>query len=477
MSFFKKAKGLFKKKLPDHFCIAPFVQMDLHEQGRVNACCKAKDKLGDWSDKKISEIWNDQPMQRLRKQFFSGEKPRGCSTCWLEEEKGLVSRRLNYNETLSDEVKKIEDELHSKGKVSSERPLRFRSLDVGFGAQCSLRCRMCGPSSSSKWLSTAMGNKDVYRYFADIGELNPQVVDTGFKDFLTESLFKDFCKNVVPNVGDLMISGGEPLNSENHFRMFHEELTDSQLRSMKVTLTTNAQSTAFKGVSLIPRWINLKRFVYRISIDGGENTYSYVRSGGDYQKVIESARLVRKAFPYEEGRLQMVSAIAVSLYNITRLGELIDFAVREGTFLHFNWVHYPRFLSIQNLPTDLVQESTYKLESKLKDISKDSYWAQNPLWRQPLRFDYDFEIYKVNFRRMTGSTPSETISYGRYAKERFREQIEQVLVALRGVNDKEKLPDEFQGHIRLLDSVNDTDFLSVFSEFKPYLGHDFQSKT
>jgi len=472
MSFFKSFKSLFSKPLPENFCIAPFIQMDLHEQGRVNACCKAKDKLGDWSEKKVSDIWNDKPMQSLRKQFLDGKKPRGCSTCWSEEEKGLVSRRINYNQTFQDQFQRIQKEKLEKGEVALERSLEFESLDVGFGAQCSLRCRMCGPSASSKWLSTAIGDKEVYQYFSDIGELNPQIVDTGFKDFLPDELFDDFAQNIAPNVGDLMISGGEPMNSENHFRLFHECLKDDQLAQMKVTLTTNAQTTEFKGVCLIPRWQKLKRFVYRISIDGVGDTYSYVRSGGDYEKVLASLKKVRDAFDYESGKLQMVSTVAVSLYNITRLPELIDFAISNGTFIHFNWVHFPDLLAIDNLPEELKELCLEQMTSNRQEVLKKDAWESHPLWCQPLRFDYNFEIFKKYLVEEKGFASSQDFTYGDYARERFADQIDEIILGLKSVDGRMRGRQAFRDHVKLLDRINRTNFLNAFPEYSQFMAEE-----
>lgn len=472
MLFFESVKGLLKRKLPEHFCIAPFVQMDLHEQGRVNACCKAKDKLGDWSEKRISEIWNDQPMRKLRREFIEGKKPRGCSTCWTAEEKGITSRRQNYNETLNDELKDIEMELRRFGKVSEERPLRLRSLDVGFGAQCSLRCRMCGPSASSKWLSTALNDRQVYEYFTNLGELNPRVVDTGFKDFLSNELFEDFASNIAPNVGDLMISGGEPMNSENHFRLFQHRLSDSQLSQMKVTLTTNAQTTEFRGISLIPRWQKLRYFVYRVSIDGVGEAYPYVRSGGELEKVVNSIQTVRDAFSNDVGKLQVVAAIAVSMYNITRLPEIIDFASSRAMLIHFNWVHFPKFLSIENLSGELRDKSIARLTAKREEILSDDYWKSHDFWSQNLDLDRNFKIFQEYLIGIKGLNEKMHFTYRDYARAKYLDEIDNALSALMKVDGKARKKNEFREHVHLFDRINSSNFLSVFPEFKTFMDDD-----
>ena len=255
------------------------------------------------------------------------------------------------------------------------------------------------------------------------------------------------------------------MNSENHFRMFAEKMSDDSLRNMKVTMTTNAQTIEYKGQSLIPRWQKLKRFVYRISIDGTEETYPYVRSGGKFEKVTDSISKVREAFNDLPGKLMMVSTVAVSLYNITRLSGLIEFAAKNGTLLHFNLVHFPHFLSIDNLSIELRDRALRALEQNLEEINSSEFWQRHPVWSQSLKLDYDFEVYRSLIEAEIGPVDPEDLTYSSYAKVNYSKQIKEVIAALESVNGSMKGAREFSNHVSLLDRINNTNFLDVFPEY------------
>ncbi len=455
-----------RNTLSPHFCIAPFVQMDLNEQGHVNACCKAKDVLGYWSSEKISKIWNDDPIKKLRESFLEGSKPKGCRSCWEEEESGLISRRQDYNSKFSGDVSEIKQMFSVSGKEELlTRPLKFHGLDIGFSAQCSLMCRMCGPSASSSWLSKAIENKSIYKYYAELGELNPRVIETNFKDFLSEELFEDFCQKVAPTVSDLMINGGEPLASRHHF-LFFSKMKNEDLAKLKVSLTTNAQTVFYKNQSLIPYWAQLRFFNYRVSIDNVGEKYSYIRTNASLAKLQESVHLVREGFAQEPGKLRIIFTTAVSLYNIMDLPSLIKFAIQSGAINHFNWVHFPSFLSAQHIPKNLALKTLSELHDFLDHLETLGEWDQHPLWSWDFKMDKEYDFIVNSDSQGRSNTSLNT--YKDFAVMRIRIQIQEVIVFLEKNFSEKPLSNDFKSHVLLMDQVFATQFEKVYKEYLPY---------
>lgn len=440
--------------------------MDLNEQGHVNACCKAKDVLGFWSKEKISSIWNDRPIQKLRADFLEGTKPRGCKSCWDEEDRGLISRRLDYNAKFKSDINEIDKKLSSnEQKELLVRPLKFHGLDIGFSAQCSLRCRMCGPSASSSWLSKAMENKDVYKYYAELGELNPRVLETNFKDFLTDELFEDFCQKIAPKVSDLMINGGEPLASRHHY-LFFARMSDSDLARLKVSLTTNAQTTSFNNQSLIPFWTRLRMFNYRVSIDNVGDKYSYIRTNASLEKLQNSVRSVREGFAQDPGKLRITFTTAVSLYNILDLPALVKFSILSGANIHFNWVHFPKFLSASLTPLPLAKKAVNELKSLLLNLETLPEWELHPLWSEDFRRDKDYEFLKSSGELNSALTFD---TYKSYAVFRIQTHLNEMITFLENNCQNSSLPEDFKSHVALMDNVFKTRFEQVYKEYQPYL--------
>lgn len=440
--------------------------MDLNEQGHVNACCKAKDVLGFWSKEKISSIWNNEPIKNLRSAFLNGSKPRGCKSCWEEESRGLQSRRQDYNTKFKSDVDQIyKDFSVNKDEHLLLRPLQFQGLDIGFSAQCTLKCRMCGPSASSSWLSKALENKDVYKYYAELGELNPRVLETNFKDFLTDELFDDFCEKVAPKVSDLMINGGEPLASRHHY-LFFSRMKEEDLARLKVSLTTNAQTTSFKEDSLVQYWTKLRIFNYRVSIDHVGDKYSYIRGHASLEKLQRSVQAVREGFLHDPGKLRIIFTTALSLYNITDLPSIIKFSITQGATHHFNWVHFPSFLSIVQTPLPLAKSIIEQLKQFLQQLENLPEWQQHPLWSSNFNLDKESNFLKSTLAADGWAEPQ---TYKDYAIFRIQIQINEIVTFLEKNCDAECLSESFKHHIAMMDKLFQTDFKKIYPEYLPYI--------
>ena len=81
----------------------------------------------------INEMWNSKWMQNIRQEFIDGKRPETCQRCFREEDAGIRSPRIGYNEKwLKDDV-----------KIEKEIPLDVRYVDLRLGNLCNLKCRMC----------------------------------------------------------------------------------------------------------------------------------------------------------------------------------------------------------------------------------------------------------------------------------------------------------------------------------------------
>jgi radical SAM protein with 4Fe4S-binding SPASM domain len=74
----------------DYPCPMPWHMMTVYADGRVVPCCKdysGKNVLGDVNKKTITEIWNDKPIQELRRKIRSldYESVKLCSRCKMHE--------------------------------------------------------------------------------------------------------------------------------------------------------------------------------------------------------------------------------------------------------------------------------------------------------------------------------------------------------------------------------------------------------
>ena len=84
---------LFKQhKLPENFCIIPFVNMIFNPGGSVSVCRQkgTEHQVGHLDENSIEDIWNNSYMQKWRNEFLTGEvkickKEMRCSGYNLDE--------------------------------------------------------------------------------------------------------------------------------------------------------------------------------------------------------------------------------------------------------------------------------------------------------------------------------------------------------------------------------------------------------
>ena len=76
------------------FCVMPFCHVNIKQEGKVSACWRYPDKIGDYTAQTVQEIWNGKEIKELRRQLLNNERPVGCRSCWDMEDSGVRSTRL-----------------------------------------------------------------------------------------------------------------------------------------------------------------------------------------------------------------------------------------------------------------------------------------------------------------------------------------------------------------------------------------------
>ena len=80
------------------FCPMPFSHLNIKHEGKVSACWRYPDELGNYTSSTLEEIWNNKNIKQLRKSLLNSEKPAGCKSCWDLEASNSKSTRLQQME-------------------------------------------------------------------------------------------------------------------------------------------------------------------------------------------------------------------------------------------------------------------------------------------------------------------------------------------------------------------------------------------
>ncbi len=119
---------MFDVKNNKAICILPWVHEFKDIGGNTGPCCHA------------DSFKDNESIEKVRKMMLDGEKPEICSKCYDREQKTNFSPRIIET---NDWLKKF-------GTPDIEHP-KLEYADIRYNPVCNLKCKMCGPASSTLW--------------------------------------------------------------------------------------------------------------------------------------------------------------------------------------------------------------------------------------------------------------------------------------------------------------------------------------
>lgn len=243
-------------------------------------------------DTDIDTMWNNPTLIKIRvdnnSNILSEEY---CKTCTSVEAANIKSRRIgDYElfEPMDPDNKKI------------------LSLDVKLGNLCNLKCTICGPESSSSWITDAQ-----LLGIAVPGHLR---FDKQYNKDLTFGI-----KNteILRDLRVIKFWGGEPLLNEKHAE-FLEFLNDvGVLKNCRVMYNTNATQRVSQRVLDIWKKANLVEIYF--SIDDTEQRFEFQRFGASWDSVVDNLNWYRDNLPVNHLLYIMCT---LSYLNVCYLPEL-----------------------------------------------------------------------------------------------------------------------------------------------------------
>ena len=147
------------------FCVMPFTHLNIKHEGKVSACWRFPDKLGDYNNETLTDIWNNSNIQKLRNDLLNNIKHKGCRSCWDLEDSNSTSTRETCAKTYDFLDKK--QILKDKNTIVSKNYLK--SIEIRFDNICNLMCRFCSPDYSSVWENAVKKDKRLHDKMIEYG--------------------------------------------------------------------------------------------------------------------------------------------------------------------------------------------------------------------------------------------------------------------------------------------------------------------
>ncbi|MEZ5322517.1 MAG: twitch domain-containing radical SAM protein [Microthrixaceae bacterium] len=347
----------------DSICPLPWLNLSIDVDGSSRPCCKfahlrpdSPYQLANLREHSLEEVWNAPAMVRLRKDFAAGVRPVECSSCWNEEAAGIRSFRQTY----------LDDRgIRARPDYGDFGPAQPVGLDLKLSNACNLRCRICGPTASSSWLTEELSNPDLAE--------STRVELLGAKRYLLSNKLTDDPRNSgtlrawAASVEHLELTGGEPMFCREYPEVIDTIAEHGDLGDVTMVVTTNGMVVDERIFAHFDdfRWVTIT-----VSVDDVGARLEYQRAPAKWSTV--AANLARYGALASE-RVRVWVNCSVSIFNVWYVPEVVDWieaAYPEGAVrMRLNMVHGPEHFNVRSMPVALKEVVADRLRLAARDRS------------------------------------------------------------------------------------------------------------
>ncbi len=342
------------------FCVMPWVHFHVTQYGTVTPCCQApwqeEQAFGNINKQSVKEIWQGEKIKAFRKTILNGEQDTRCASCFKREKEGFTSLRKITNHKYKHKTDLVLS-TNKLGEIGNTMPIYF---DIRFSNVCNLRCRMCGPWSSSSWFNDAV----------KLGMIKEDAKALTYSFENTELFFSQL-DELIDSLEEIYFAGGEPIVMEEHYQLLNK-LIEKGRTNVRLTYNTNFSSFTFKHYNVFELWKQFKTISIAASLDASEKRGEFLRKNLSWDNVIANRKLILKELPH----IEFVVSATLNIYNLLHLPDF-----------HKDWVNQklievedfiptllvnPKELSVHILPKAFKQKAIVKYKEHLKWIATES---------------------------------------------------------------------------------------------------------
>ena len=332
-------------------CALPWVSVEVTPGGNYRPCCLAQENLTHQGREleaadTISLAFASDSLRQLRQEFLEGKKPATCERCWNEESVGKTSKRQRH-------LKKFQDKKQlSKINWSADSHDQLWFLDLKLGNICNLKCRICGPWSSSRWAQESMQQESQTQK-----KLTLAYAEQKKKEWPRNSPeFWQDLETLLPNVTEFEFTGGEPFLISEHFDVLEKAVEMGVAHQIDLHYNTNG--TVWPQQSHI--WKHFNRVEIAFSIDNIGEKFELERSGAEWNQLLATIESAREFFSVKRILLQV--CVTVSVFNVLDLPEICAWLDQQRfDSVYLNLLHDPWYFNISRMTDQAKVQAAEKL--------------------------------------------------------------------------------------------------------------------
>lgn len=301
---------------PAWSCAAIDHGVTIFPNGKIGPCCR----IAEGYLKPAEQLSNTDRFADLKTE----QPPDACHACISEEYQGRSSYRLMF-----------------ESAVTSAPGLQF--VDIRNTNLCNLKCRYCGPHFSSQWAK-------------ELGQTIPIISAAVDKDLL-----------ITDSLQWLYFTGGEPLINWEHWKLLEELVSSGKSTNIALNYNTNLTTLSYKDKNIVDIWKQFKRVNIQCSIDAVGETFEYIRSGANWQKVNNNIDQL-KQYP-----VNISISPVISLLNIWSIDQLCTWAYSKKIKIVPIVLTGPDYLALDVIPDELKSQALAAAEPLQKHIDRNTY--------------------------------------------------------------------------------------------------------
>lgn len=325
------------------FCVAPWMALDIRHDGEVKPCCVSEYTYGDIKQKSLWEIWNDEPIRKLRENMLNDIPTKSCQVCYNNQAAGKSSLRQDFNGDLFKYYKKFVYETNDDYTVNEPG---FVWWDLKLSNKCNFKCRMCSYTSSSSFELEQFG-KISGRW--DAAEKTYEEVEP-----------------YLGMVNHLYFSGGESLIIDEHWKILDKIIELGRNNKVTLAYNSNFSNLVYKGRHIFDMWDQFNRDLQvHISVDGVGARGELIRKGFKWDRFVSHAEQFRDRFKNKERTHQLHFDCTVQALNIFDVTNLHQYLYNSGLMKNIDFF----FLNFMQTPRE---QSVWILDKKTKEAAKEN---------------------------------------------------------------------------------------------------------
>ena len=322
-----------------------------------------------------SAIHNTPQKKEQRRQMQAGERPAGCDYCWKIEDMSTDAVSDRVYKTVIYNDKDLDDAYN----LPANEDVNLQTLEIAFDRTCQFACSYCNPAFSTAWVRDIHQNGAYTNLVSDgrnhfthehsssqlfkLNEVNPYV----------EAFFKWWETDLHKTLKELRITGGEPLMSDNTWRLIDWFKEHRGASTTRLAINSNLGVKRDILERLLDSTHGIELDIYTSNESMGAHA-EYIRDGLDWKQWVSNliflldTKKVRSIHIMCTINVLCLPSLSEFLYNMMKLKEKYG---RDALSFTLNILRFPSFQSPMILPSELRTQYSAELSAFLFNNKKN----------------------------------------------------------------------------------------------------------